>query len=170
MDVRWKCTVCICGINHRKIGIVNLHLPWENALLREKFILEVLDNLQEKETDLVFLMGDFNCGDNSDVIRVLMGDCSLQGKVATLCFYDLGLAYATRQGIRAKDTLDFCRNPRFQGNTIEVNQRYDRIFLKNTYPKEFPQLLESNIFGTKVYEQIGLAASDHYGVYAKLNI
>lgn len=80
------------------------------------------------------------------------------------------MAYATRQGIRAKDTLDFCRNPRFQGNTIEVNQRYDRIFLKNTYPKEFPQLLESNIFGTKVYEQIGLAASDHYGVYAKLNI
>lgn len=64
-------------INHRKIGIVNLHLTWENALLREKFILEVLDNLQEKETDLVFLMGDFNCGDNSDVIRVLMGDCSL---------------------------------------------------------------------------------------------
>lgn len=173
-SVSWMCDgnaqyVCV-EINHQKIGIVNLHLPWENALLRERCILAVLDKLQEKEADFVFLMGDFNCGDNSDVIRVLIGDCSLQGKVASPCFYDLSIAYAMRQGVRIKDTLDFCTNPRFRDNTIEVNQRYDRIFLQNTYPREFPRLSESDIFGTEVYEQIGLAASDHYGVYAKLNI
>lgn len=85
---------------------------------------------------------------------------------ANPCFYDLALAAAQINGCTVKDTLDFRRNPRFIRNTIEINQRVDRIFLRNTYPVDFPRLIACDIFGTEVYSEIGLSASDHYGVYA----
>lgn len=44
--------------------------------------------------------------------------------------------------------------------------RFDRIFLRNTYPLKFPKLITCDVFGTKVYSEINLSASDHYGVYA----
>lgn len=82
--------------------------------------------------------------------------------------YDLAAAAAQLSNSHVKGTLNFRENPRFHANTIEVNQRFDRIFLGNPYPFEFPKLIECDIFGNKVYSEIGLAASDHYGVYAKI--
>lgn len=156
-------------IQTKKVGIANLHLPWDSILLREKSILSVIEKLNEKKTDYCFILGDFNCGDHSDVIRMLQGDCLIQGVEAKPCFYDLALASSQTNGTAVKATLNFKNNPRFTANTIEINQRFDRILLKNTYPEEFPFLLECDIFGTKIYEETGLAASDHYGVYAKLD-
>ncbi len=33
--------------------------------------------LKDKKSDYLFVMGDFNCGDNSDVIRMLLGECDV---------------------------------------------------------------------------------------------
>jgi len=118
--------------------------------------------------DYLFFMGDFNCGDNSDVIRMLLGECTLYGTEANPQFFDLAAGYARISGIPARDTLDFFNNPRYKKNSIEVSSRADRIFLQNTFPNELPAVLMCDIFGTEVYEEIGLAASDHYGVYAKV--
>ena len=157
-------------IADKKIGIVNLHLAWDSILSREKSIIAIIEKLKEKKADYIFLAGDFNCGDNSDVIRMLIGDCAIQGVEANPCFYDLALASEQVNGTCIKDTLNFRKNPIFKTNTIEVNQRFDRIFLQNTYPLEFPHLIECDIFGTKIYEENKLAASDHYGVFARLEL
>ncbi len=155
-------------IDSKLIGIVNLHLPWDSVIHREDGIVSIITKMKEKKADYVFMLGDFNCGSNSDVIRMLLGNCQIQGIEANPCFYDLAHASAQLKGTCVKDTLNFRENPRFADNTIEVNQRFDRILLQNTYPFEFPHLIECDIFGTKVYSEISLAASDHYGVFAKI--
>lgn len=148
------------------VGIVNVHLPWDSVIMREKYITNIVSKLDDKKCDYIFVLGDFNSGDNSDVVRMIMGDCSLNGTEANPCFYDLALASAQMRGVPANNTLDFSNNPRFCENTIEINQRFDRIFLRNTYPLKFPKLIACDVFGTKVYSEINLSASDHYGVYA----
>lgn len=60
-------------------------------------------------------------------------------------------------------------NPRFQKNSIEKKQRFDRILLRNPYPAEFPVLKNCYVWGKQVYENIELAASDHYGILAEIN-
>lgn len=153
---------------NKRIGVVNLHLPWDSVLKREKCITTIVTKLKDKKWDYLFVMGDFNCGDNSDVIRMMLGDCSIKGIEENPCFYDLASASAQLSNSCVKDTLNFRENPRFCNNTVEVNQRFDRIFLCNTYPGTFPKLIECDIFGTKIYPEIEMAASDHYGVYAKI--
>ena len=44
----------------------------------------------------------------------------------------------------------------------------DRILLQNTYPQPFPVLSRCNVFGTAIYEDIVLAAGDHYGVVVEM--
>lgn len=153
---------------NKTIGVVNLHLPWDSVLRREKCISTIITKLEDKKSDYLFVLGDFNCGDNSDVIRMMLGDCLIQGIEANPCFYDLASASAQLSNSCAKDTLNFLKNPRFHTNTIEINQRFDRIFLRNTYPLKFPKLIECDIFGTEAYSENGLSASDHYGVYARI--
>jgi endonuclease/exonuclease/phosphatase family metal-dependent hydrolase len=165
----WGALYACYEISDRKVGILNLHLPWDSALAREEAIIKIIEKLKDKKADYIFMLGDFNCGDNSDVIRMLMGDCSFHGIEANPCFYDLALASAQINGTTVHNTLNFRKNPRFVTNTIEINQRFDRILLRNTYPVAFPYLRECNIFGTKVYEENKLAASDHYGVFAQLD-
>ncbi len=152
----------------KTVGVVNVHLPWGSALERERSVVNLMKKLESKNYDYLFFMGDFNCGDNSDVIRMLLGECTLYGTEANPQFFDLAAGYARISGIPARDTLDFFNNPRYKKNSIEVSSRVDRIFLQNTFPNELPAVLMCDIFGTEVYEEIGLAASDHYGVYAKV--
>ena len=110
------------------------------------------------------MAGDFNCTDTSDVQRFLTGDCLLNGQESKPCWFDLALAYAELSNSAAECTLDFRRNPRFIDNTIELNARYDRILLRNTYPAAFPTLNRCITFGHAVYGDTNYAASDHYGV------
>lgn len=152
--------------NLKTWGIVNTHLPWDSVIKREKYISKIVSGLAEKNCDYVFILGDFNSGNDSNVFRMLKGECSLYETEANPCYYDLALASAQVSGVTVKSTLDFQNNPRFHENTIEISQRFDRIFLRNTYPVEFPRLVECDVFGTKVYSEIDLCASDHYGVYA----
>jgi hypothetical protein len=68
--------------------------------------------------------------------------------------------------------LNFRKNPRWgiaePQNTIEVNQRFDWILLKNPYPNKLPELKSSTMFGTKISEETHLAASDHYGIMVEI--
>lgn len=165
--------VSICH-NEKTIGIVNVHLPWDSVLSREQCMIHILNKIteknKEKKSDYTFVMGDFNCSATSDLQRMLLGECTIDKTEANPCFFDLAYSFASIANRKTKDTLNFRKNPRFTGNTIEINQRFDRIMLQNTYPNEFPELYECDIFGTRVYEDIQLSASDHYGVYVKLKL
>lgn len=149
-------------------SVINLHLPWDSVVERERQIVNILNAVDGKQSDYIYMAGDFNCPDTSDVHRFLTGDCLLNRKEAKPRWYDLALAYAESTNSAVECTLDFRRNPRFVNNTIELNARYDRILLRNTYPNEFPILKSCITFGQRVYEQANLAASDHYGVMAEL--
>lgn len=150
--------------------VVNVHLPWERASLREKAIVNIVAaNIQ---ADYTLLTGDFNSSENSSVHRFLTGEQSLLG--ADACYFDLAEASAERNGTKALATLNFRENPRWgvaqPENTIEVNQRFDWILLKNPYPAELPRLKSCTLFGTEIAEETGLAASDHYGIVAAIDI
>lgn len=80
----------------------------------------------------------------------------------------LALSYAELKHTKAEATLNFRENPGFKYNTIEINSRYDRILLRNTYPQGFPILKNCTVFGQTVYNDINLAASDHYGVVVEM--
>ena len=156
----------------REILIVNLHLPWDGALKRENAIVGLVAQALQIQVDFIFFCGDFNCSADSAVQHFLLGDQSLLG--CETCFFDLAEAYASISGVPAPCTLDFRKNPRWQvgqakaANTIERNQRFDRILLRNPYPADFPFLKEVGIFGERKSVDSGYAPSDHYGVYAQL--
>ena len=155
--------------NKKEIVVVNLHLPWDSVLQREKQITDIVTRVDMEKVDYVFLSGDFNCSDTSDVHRFLIGDCSLANMEANPCWYDLALSYATETGSNTEYTLNFRENPRFSNNTIETNLRADRILLRNTYPCAFPVLKACSLFGKRVYDDIHLSASDHYGVVVEMD-
>lgn len=158
----------LCG--DYSIQIVSVHLPWKSARQREQTITEITRLAESHPADYTILAGDFNCSDTSDVHRFLTGDCSLGGSDAY--YYDLALSRQAAAGIPAPSTLDFRHNPRWgvyePENTIEIPQRYDRIYLSNPYPNPLPRLTACGIFGTEFYPDTGLCPSDHYGVYADL--
>ncbi len=162
--------ICTFEINGKKLCIANIHLPWDSTLNREKQIVETVSSLENEPYDYVLLAGDFNCNETSDVNRFLIGECSLNGKESKYIWYDLARSYAERNNTRPEFTLNFTENPRFENNTIEINSRVDRIMLRNTYPADFPVLTDCRIFGQKIYNETELAASDHYGLIAELEL
>lgn len=154
--------------NRKKISMVNVHLPWDSVIERERQIVNIVNAVDGKEYDYVYMVGDFNCTDSSDVQRFLLGECSLNNRESVPCWFDLASSYAELTNTNIEYTLNFRENPRFKNNTIEVNSRFDRILLRNTYPHEFPVLNMCKIFGKTIYKDIALAASDHYGVVAEI--
>lgn len=159
---------CSFFYNSQKIAVVNVHLPWDSVLSREHQIIKIVNAVDKKTYDYVYMAGDFNCSDFSDVQRFLLGECTLNNCESLPCWFDLASAYAEITDKKSENTLDFRKNPRFKGNTVETNSRFDRILLQNTYPQQFPVLSRCNVFGTAIYEDIALAASDHYGVVVEM--
>ena len=150
--------------------VINVHLPWEKASLREKAIVDIAESISSMKADYTLLMGDFNSSEKSSVYRFLTNEQSLLG--ADAYYFDLAEAYAEMIGTKALTTLNFRENPRWgiaePKNTIEVNQRFDWILLKNPYPAGLPELKSCAIFGTEILEETHLAASDHYGIMVEI--
>lgn len=168
-DLEYGAYACVCA-EGRTLLVINVHLPWEKASLREKAIVDIIGDTEDIKADYTFMAGDFNCSENSSVHRFLTGEQSLLG--ADSYYFDLAEAAAELNGRKASATLNFRENPRWgiaePRNTIEVNGRFDRILLKNPYPAPLPVLKGCSIFGTGISDENGLAASDHYGVAAEI--
>ena len=159
---------CSILCNDKKIAIINVHLPWEGVAERERQIVDIVTSIDKMQYDCVYMAGDFNCNDSSDVQKFLRGDCLLGNRESKACWFDLALSYAELTNGEAECTLNFRENPRFKNNTIETNARFDRILLRNTYPCDFPILNKCTVFGQTIYEDINLSASDHYGVVVEI--
>lgn len=150
--------------------VINVHLPWEKVSLREKAIVNIVDNISSIKADYTLIMGDFNSSENSSIHRFLTNEQSLLG--ADAYYFDLAEVSAEISKTKTLATLNFRENPRWGiaevKNTIEVNQRFDWILLKNPYPIELPELKECVLFGTEISKETGLAASDHYGIMVEM--
>lgn len=154
----------------KQILFINVHLPWKSAIQREQAIVDIVSSSNSIKVDYTLILGDFNCSNMSSVHRFLLGEQSLLEHDAY--FFDLAEAYAENNRIIPPPTLNFKENPRFnldhEINTIQTNQRFDRILLKNPYPNQYPILEICGLFGTSISPDTGLSASDHYGVFADL--
>ncbi|MBR2054181.1 MAG: endonuclease/exonuclease/phosphatase family protein [Clostridia bacterium] len=149
-------------------SIINAHLPWDSAAEREKQIVAIIAHAEQLSEGNIYLLGDFNCSPTSDVQRFLMGECLLNHKEAKPRWYDLAVSFAERKEMQPYATLDFRKNPNLKGNSIENSERFDRILIRNPYPRKFPELIRVTLFGQHMDEESGLCASDHYGVLAEL--
>lgn len=160
-DFEYGTSACL-SLGGKTLLVVNVHLPWERVSLREKAIVNITENTAAVQADYTLLTGDFNSSENSSVHRFLTGEQSLLG--ADAYYFDLAEASAERNGRKALATLNFRENPRWgtaePENTLEVNQRFDWILLKNPYPAELPRLKSCTLFGTEIAEETGLAAID----------
>ena len=157
-------------LESRTLLVINVHLPWERASLREKAIVNLVESTVNIEADYTLLTGDFNSSENSAVHRFLTNEQSLLG--ADAYYFDLAEVSAEMNGTKTLATLNFRANPRWgigrPKNTIEVNQRFDWILLKNPYPIELPELKKCVLFGTEISKETNLAASDHYGIMVEI--
>lgn len=86
---------------------MNVHLPWDSVLIREHQIIKIVNAVDKKTYDYVYMAGDFNCSDFSDVQRFLLGECTLNNCESLPCWFDLASAYAEITDKEAEDTLDF---------------------------------------------------------------
>ncbi|MCH5324328.1 MAG: endonuclease/exonuclease/phosphatase family protein [Eubacterium sp.] len=165
-------TAVLIQCENKTLLLINVHLPWDKASERERGIVDIIQNTAGVKADCTIIAGDYNCSDNSSVHRFMTGEQSLLGCDAY--FFDLAEAFSDISGTKATATLNFRENPRWgiaqAKNTIEINQRFDRILLKNTYPAELPMLKNCKLFGTKISEETHLSASDHYGVAVEIEL
>lgn len=155
--------------NGNTFAVADVHLTWNSAIKREKEIVKILTAINAVHADYRLILGDFNCSVHSSVHEYLTGQRSLSGKEANPYWYDLAESYASAHNTAAENTLDIKNNPRWKGkSTIETSERFDRIFLQNTYPVDFPTFVDCKTFGHDISAETGFAASDHYGVYVDM--
>ena len=83
---------CSFFYNSQKIAVVNVHLPWDSVLSREHQIIKIVNAVDKKTYDYVYMAGDFNCSDFSDVQRFLLGEC-------TAIYEDIALAASDHYGV-----------------------------------------------------------------------
>jgi len=158
----------IININGIRISITNVHLPWDSVKKQEEQIVAIDRFIHaQQNVDFYVLLGDFNGNMNSSVNRYLLGDQTINGYESNLYWNDLQSGYCVRKGTSLTPTLDFINNPRWAGKeTITVPMVTDRIYVMESWDD-----IDMNglvVFGTEVYPDIEMTASDHYGIVAEL--
>lgn len=159
----------IVKVGNVRISLTNLHLPWDSVRRQEKQItmIDQYIHSQKEKADFFVLLGDFNGNMNSSVNRFLLGDQTIDGAESNPYWNDLQSGYCIRKGIPLTATLDFIGNPRWRGeNTISVPMVADRIYVMESWNKI--AMNELAIFGTEVFQDNNMCASDHYGIVAQL--
>lgn len=161
-------TTCLSE-NHTYL-VVNVHLPWDSSIQKEQLIVKIIQQISEIGADHALLLGDFNCSENSSVHHYLTGERSLLNTEANPFWVDLAEVYTDITHLPSEKTLNLRKNPRWKAKPYSyVSARLDRIYLRDPFPKSPPVLHHFSLFGKKIDEKSGYAASDHYGVLAELH-
>ena len=159
----------VLEVDGRRISVTDLHLPWDSAIQKERQIVAIDRFVHQQEADVHVLLGDFNGSTNSSVHRFLLGEQTLLGCEANPYWYELSSTYAAVKGLPLPPTLDFLRNPRWGGrNTTEIPYAADRIYVMLRDGADHLRYVAR--FGLAVLPESGLAASDHYGVAADIEL
>lgn len=153
------------------ILVVNVHLPWDSVIAQEDCIVSIVEEISAISADYRFILGDFNCSEKTSVQQFIKGERSLNGQEVSPYWTDLALVAEEHLGIKTEMTLDLINNPRWKGKPLTDNSaRVDCIFFHDCFPKPYPVLKAFNYFGKEVSEETGFCASDHYGVFADLQM
>ncbi len=169
-----------CGLRIRasiggvEIAITNVHLSYQNIATREMQISHILEWIEARAEAGCYevLGGDFNCPPDSSVYRFLSGQQTLLGK-GVAPWHDLARFRAEKSGELPAPTLDVWNNPRWRDTpTLEIPMRLDWILLQDVFGTSlpYPGVSDAGIFGTEPTPTMGIVPSDHYGVYATLDV
>ena len=159
----------VAEVRGKRFSVSNLHLPWDSAKQKEiqTVAIDRYMHEQAENMDVSIILGDFNGSLNSSVHRYLTGEQTLRDCEAKPYWFELSSTYAAIMGENIMPTLDFVNNPRWHGeNTTEIPYAADRIYVMYRRGKDVLKSVE--LFGTRVSEENGLSASDHYGVVAEM--
>jgi maltose 6'-phosphate phosphatase len=151
------------------LGVTNVHLDWRHAASRERHIVRIVrDLIDARPCDVDLLCGDFNDDGDAPPLRYLAGQAALDGY--TTCWRDLAAEWHAARGEPAPVTLDFEHNPRWRTKSIaDPSKRFDRIYLR-ARPERAPQVTRTGLFGQEPTNSLGLVPSDHYGLFADLEL
>jgi endonuclease/exonuclease/phosphatase family metal-dependent hydrolase len=149
-----------------KIPFFVTHLNWKfhHGMVREAQVQAIAEHVKAEAPISGLppvLVGDFNAEPDATEIRFLRGLHSLGGKSTFFgdCFGQVG----TGPGY----TFDATRNP-FAAPTHEYPRRIDYIFVRGPDSQARGKPLAAKVVFEEVEE--GIAATDHYGVYAEISI
>jgi len=140
------------------------HLNWKfhHGVVREAQVQAIADIVPHAAAPAGLppvLVGDFNAEPDSAEVRFLRGLQSLGGKSTFFgdCFGQMGAGPGY--------TFDATRNP-FAATTLEYPRRIDYIFVAGPDGQGRGKPLLAKV----VFEELtgGVAATDHYGVYAEI--
>jgi endonuclease/exonuclease/phosphatase family metal-dependent hydrolase len=153
------------------ILLVNVHLPWDSVIAQEECIVKINKEISTVSSDYRFILGDFNCSETSSVQQYLKGCRSLNNTEVNHYWTDLALVAEEFLGVGLEMTLDLSNNPRWKGKPLTDNSaRVDCIFIHDCFPQPYPVLKSIRYFGKDVSKKTGFCASDHYGVFAELQM
>ena len=151
---------------HGQIPFFVTHLNWKfhHGVVREAQVSTIAE-VVKREAPIAglppILVGDFNAEPDAAEIRFLRGLQSLSGKSTFFgdCFGQVGEGPGF--------TFDATRNP-FAAPTHEYPRRIDYIFVRGPDQRVRGKPLAAKV----VFEEVhgGIAATDHYGVYAEISI
>jgi len=169
-NVGFDCAVSVTvDCNNLNFLIINVHLPWDSMLNKEKYIVEIVDGTKDIVADYAFILGDFNCSDNSSVHHFLTAERTLYGAEVNPYWEDLSQVSTQIKNTSPEYTLDIRNNPRWKDKDhAYTSSRMDRIYLRDAFPKPSPEFIGFWVFGKKIDKQSGYSASDHYGVAAQV--
>jgi endonuclease/exonuclease/phosphatase family metal-dependent hydrolase len=168
--IEYALIVAVEQMGH-SILLVNVHLPWDSVIAQEECIVNINKEISTISSDYQFILGDFNCAETSSVQQYLKGCRSLNNTEVHHYWTDLALVAEEFLGIGLEMTLDLSNNPRWKGKPVTDNSaRVDCIFIHDCFPQPYPALKFLRYFGKDVSEKTRFSASDHYGVFAELQM
>jgi endonuclease/exonuclease/phosphatase family metal-dependent hydrolase len=153
------------------LELTNVHLDWRGALTRERQIVAIVSTIT-RESRYEVLLGDFNSYPESSVYQFLAGQQTLDGH-DTQPWHDLARSHANRSGSEPAPTLDFWTNPRWRDEPrLDRPARVDWILVRDTFAAGLiaPSLTDAGIFGSEATPIARVVPSDHYGVYAEIDV
>jgi len=167
-----------CGLRVRvdlegaAVAITNVHLDYKSIATREAQIVSVSEwvTARAEPPCLEILCGDFNCYPESSVYRFLMGQQTLDGKAGPV-WHDLAAYHAHRTVSVPPPTLDFSTNPRWANEvSLALPARFDWLLLQERWPLPVPSVSRVELFGRSPAPISGIVPSDHYGVFADIEV
>jgi endonuclease/exonuclease/phosphatase family metal-dependent hydrolase len=152
------------------LAVANVHLDWRHAESRERHIVRIVrDLIDARPSDIDVLCGDFNDDGDAATLQFLAGRAPLDGYRTR--WRDLAAEWHVERGEPPPVTLDFEHNPRWRSMTIsDPSKRFDRICLRTANPSHEPRVLQVGRFGKAPANSLGLVPSDHYGLFAAIEI
>ena len=132
-------------------------------------MIEIINDTKDITADYAFLLGDFNCSDNSSVHRFITGEQTLNAAEANPMWEDMAQVNSEIKKTHPEYTLDIRNNPRWKDKThAYTSSRMDRIYLRDAFPKPSPELAGFWVFGKNIDKDSGYSTSEHYGVVAEV--